>query len=150
VKGDTRADGIDLDDRFVSHLRQAISRRRLLQRAMTWSLASGIALGTSLEFASTAEAGNCSYYGIVGTWGCTCASTANCPSCSSGNCLSGHKRCTYWTHANSAGQYCWCSNRCYNGSTLGHYTCCDCWTSSSSSCGHQSGSPCICRQWHSG
>jgi hypothetical protein len=118
---------------------------------MRWGLAAGTALSATWKFTGEAYAANCSYYGIYNRWGCNCAPTGRCSSsiCSSGNCTSGHRRCDYWTQPNSQGQYCWCSNRCYSGSTLGHYTCCDCYTTSGSGC-NRSATHCICVQWHAG
>jgi hypothetical protein len=137
-----------VDDRLVVGFRKLVTRRTMLGRVMRWTLGAGTATAVSFKFASEAEASNCSYYGAVGTWGCYCAGTANCPSsvCSNGNVVAYHKRCTYWTQPNSVGQYCWCSQTCYQGSNLGKYVCCDGFVEAASGC-NRSGTPCICRWW---
>lgn len=140
----------DLDDKIAVGFRKAVTRRTLIQRCMRWTLATGTAMSMSLKWASSAEASNCSYYGAVPNWGCYCAATTRCQSgiCDQGNLTSYHKRCTYWTQGNSVGQFCWCSQTCYQGSTLGHYVCCDGWKEAASGCNNSAGrTPCICVWW---
>jgi len=136
------------DDRLVARFRKMVTRRSLLQRTMRWTLATGMAASASLKFAADAEASNCSAIGVVSSWGCYCAPTQRCPSnlCSNGNVVAYHKRCTAWTVPNSKGQYCWCSQTCYQGSSLGHYVCCDGYVERGSGC-RRSGTHCICVWW---
>jgi len=142
----------DLDDRLAVAFRKAVTRRTLLQRCMRFTLATGTAVSLSWKWGvGNAYASNCSYYGTRGT-SCYCASTPDCGAslCSNGNVVAYHKRCNAWTQPNSAGQYCWCSERCWTGSPprWGHYVCCDGWKQAHSGCNYSSGrSPCICLWW---
>ena len=145
-------DRIDLDDRVLAGFRRGITRRVFLNRATRSVFALGATGAFFAARAPIAQAANCSVYGIDPEYGCTCASTPTClgGQCNdgTGNCVSGYQRCTKWATANAQGQYCWCSSHCYNGSQLGFYTCCDCYTTSGSPPCNRSATHCICPQWH--
>lgn len=147
------ADPSILTDRVASTVSRAITRRRFLQRAARAGLWFGLAaFAPATMFPSRADAAVCGPGGHVPTWGCSCASTMSCPSanCSNGNCHNIRKRCTYWTSANSQGNYCWCSQTCCNAcDAKGYYTCCDCWEGTGTGCSSSLGqSPCICKLYH--
>lgn len=140
----------ELDIRVAHALHGVASRRTFISRSMRWMLGTGMVV-RALTDTATADAANCSYYGHIGTWGNTC--NPGTPTCLGGQCdgngnaKAGYKRCDAWTHANSEGQYCWCSNNSYWGTQLGYFTCCDAYTTSGSLC-NRSGTHCICPQWH--
>jgi hypothetical protein len=144
----------DVGDRAAVAISRSITRRKFLSRGMRAGLVTGVALSGPLAFfEGRAEAANCSKYGHVSTWGCTCASTPSCSGCSGGNCAGSlRKRCNYWTQPNSQSQYCWCSLTCCVGANhtgcYGYYTCCDCWTGGSGTCSQSGGhSTCICKSF---
>lgn len=140
----------DLDVTIASAVRRSSTRHGFLAKALRLTVASTVAGGYVLSRPEPANAANCSYYGVSGAWGCECnLDRAACGGsiCSNGNCAPNYKRCDYWTQANSQGQYCWCSNTCYNGSMLGYFTCCDCYTTSGSGC-DRSATKCVCPQFH--
>jgi hypothetical protein len=143
----------ELEDRIVRGFSQSITRRRLLERTMRGGLVAGAALASPMAFfTAKAQGATCGVYGFVNTWGCFCASTPTCSSghCCDGECCGGYrKRCDYWTQADASGGYCWCSQQCCHNLNWGWYTCCDCWTGSTGSCGSANGqSKCVCKQFH--
>ena len=139
----------DKIDEAVTSWARRLTRRRFISRGALVLVGAGTVLAHPLSMfrpdAASAFTG-CDF--IADTWGCYCAGTAGCGSCSGEGC-SGRKRCNYWTGAGSNGNYCWCSSVCYNGSLLGYYSCCDCWSGGSGGCSTSGGgSACICRTWH--
>jgi hypothetical protein len=146
----------NVDDRIAEGFRRTISRRALLSKAMRMTFVVGAGTAGALWQADVASAANCGYYGHCGTGGCGYGCVCNpqrawCgfSGCSNGNCAGGtyRPRCDAWHNANNEGNYCWCSDTCYNGSTLGFYTCCDCWSGGSGGCGSGT-SKCLCPQFH--
>lgn len=137
-----------LDDRIAVEFSRFVTRRRFLQKTMRWALGSGVAIAGALALPGVSRAASCSPGGAVSTWGCYCATDhPACSGCSGdGYCGSHRVRCTYW----HSSPYCWCSESCCIGGTLGFYSCCDCWSdTSSTNCGTGT-SPCICKQRQGG
>lgn len=137
---------------LAMQLTRSISRRRFLHGLARWGLGVGVALAAPLTlFQGRAEATTCSVYGPTSTWGCSC--NPNTPVCSSGcsstgSCGTNRKRCTFWTTAESDGNYCWCSTTCcHSGCRKAYYVCCDCWSGGSGGCGSGTGA-CLCRHLH--
>jgi hypothetical protein len=141
----------DLDVVVAETVRSTSTRRGFLGRAMRWTVGVSAASIGGLAVTGTADAANCSYYGETNEWGCSCnPATPDCPGniCgSTGAPAAGYKRCDFWTHANSQGDYCWCSIHCYWGSELGYFTCCDGFTTFGSGC-DRTATHCLCPQWH--
>lgn len=144
-------EGESFSDRVAHRIHRTVTRREFIQRATRWGLFTGIALAAPFTiFQGRAWAGTCGPGGVVGTYGCLCASTQSCSSCSTSGCgASLRPRCNAWTTPNPQGNYCWCSLTCCTGGKRGFYACCDCWQGGSGDCGVSGGSTaCVCKHYH--
>lgn len=128
---------LPFDVSVANTVRRATTRRTFLARSLRWGVGASTAVGV-LAIPATAEAASCSV--TTSEYGCQChASTILCDlngtPCPNG--IPTRPRAT-WAPVN--GGHCWCSPKCYNGSVLGYYTCCDGYT--------PNGRPCLCSQFH--
>jgi hypothetical protein len=121
----------ELEDRVAVAFSRTITRSRLFQGAMRWTLGLGTAAATSWSFTGKASASGCGSGGQVGYWGCYCS--LGFPGCGSGKCCFDTQNaccggavpnCSTWSPL----PYCWCSLNCCIGSSKGYYSCCDCWS----------------------
>jgi hypothetical protein len=145
----------DFDMAVASAVRNVTSRRVFISQTMRWIVGASVVFG-SLAVPEMAEGASlCGDNTDISTFGCTChSSTPNCglinaSLCSGASVKAGHQRCNYWSDSVS-GQHCWCSVPCYNGSTLGYYSCCDGWSSATSNCHNAGGKACLCPYFYGG